>query len=71
MDSSGIHVAGSATKLMGNGAQHALAIAAAACLCTRYQTTSRGLYREYFVTLKALVTELTACDHDMAATAQT
>jgi|TARA_B110000114_G_scaffold46493_1_gene49229 hypothetical protein len=56
---------------MGNGAQHAIAVAAAACLCSRYQTNPRGLSKEYFVTLKALVTELTACDHDMAATAQT
>ena len=71
MDSSGIHAAGSATKLMGNGAQHAIAVAATACLCSRYQTNPRGLAKEYFVTLKALVTELTACDHDMAANAQT
>jgi hypothetical protein len=54
MDSSGIHVAGSATKLMGNGAQHVIAVAAAACLCTRYQTTPRGLSKEYFVTTKVL-----------------
>jgi len=62
------HVAGSATKLMGNGAQHAIAVAAAASLCNRYQTTPRGMYKEYFDTLKTLVTELTACDHDMSAT---
>ena len=62
------HEAGSATNLIGNGAQHAIAFAAAAFLRKRYQATPRGLYKEYFATLKALVAKLTACDHDMNAT---
>jgi hypothetical protein len=37
------HVAGSSTKLMGNGAQHGVAVAAAAFLCNTHDTTPRGL----------------------------
>lgn len=33
------HIAGSVTKFMGNGAQHAIATAAAA-LCVKYETTA-------------------------------
>lgn len=61
------HVAGSATKLMGNGAQHGVAVAAAASLCIKHNTTPRGLYNELFDELRALVDDLTGCDHDMAA----
>ena len=61
------HVAGSATKLMGNGAQHGVAVAAAASLCNRYQATPRELYEHRLDELKALVGQLTSCDHDMAA----
>lgn len=59
------HVAGSATKLMGNGAQHGVAVAAAAHLCNLHETTPRGLYEERFAELRALVSQLTACDHDI------
>tara|TARA_B110000971_G_scaffold221083_1_gene266818 strand:- start:5675 stop:7519 length:1845 start_codon:yes stop_codon:yes gene_type:complete len=59
------HVAGSATKLMGNGAQHGVAVAAAAKLCLELETTPRGLYQSHLDLLKAKVDELTACDHDM------
>lgn len=61
------HVAGSATKLMGNGAQHGVVAAAAASLCNRHDTTPRGLYEERFSELQALVDELTDCDHDMTS----
>ena len=60
------HVAGSATKLMGNGAQHGVAVAAAAALCNKHDTTPRGLYEERLDELKELVEELSSCDHDMS-----
>lgn len=59
------HVAGSSTKLMGNGAQHGVAVAAAAHLCNKYETTPRGLYDERLSDLKELVEHLSDCDHDM------
>jgi FAD dependent oxidoreductase len=59
------HVAGSATKLMGNGAQHGVAVAAAAFLCNQHGTTPRGLYEDRLSELKGLVEQLTGCDHDM------
>ncbi|WP_457789650.1 FAD-dependent oxidoreductase [Pseudomonas sp. PL-6] len=61
------HVAGSATKLMGNGAQHGVAVAAAAALCNKLGTTPRGLYENHLDELKGLVHQLTRCDHDMAS----
>ncbi len=59
------HVAGSATKLMGNGAQHGVAVAAAATLCLKYDVTPRGLLENHLDELKTLVASLTACDHDL------
>jgi hypothetical protein len=59
------HVAGSSTKLMGNGAQHGVAAAAAAVLCNRHGLTPRGLGQIRLVELKALVDQLTGNDHDM------
>lgn len=61
------HIAGSATKLMGNGAQHGVAVAAAASLCIKHDTNPRGLLQDHFEELSTLVTALTGCDHDMAA----
>lgn len=61
------HVAGSSTKLMGNGAQHGVAAAAAAYLCKEHNTTPRGLYKDHLSALKGLVHELAAHDHDMAS----
>lgn len=61
------HVAGSATKLMGNGAQHGVAVAAAAFLCNTLNTTPRGLYESHLGELRDLVDKLTSCDHDMAS----
>jgi FAD dependent oxidoreductase len=59
------HVAGSSVKLMGNGAQHGVAVAAAASLCNEFGITPRQLHDERLDDLKALVEQLTACDHDM------
>jgi hypothetical protein len=59
------HVAGSSTKLMGNGAQHGVAAAAAAVLCNRHGVTPRELGQIRLVELKALVDQLTGNDHDM------
>ncbi len=61
------HVAGSSTKLMGNGAQHGVAVAAAAFLCNQNDTTPRGLYDEKLDELRTLVDALTGHDHDMGA----
>ncbi|MCZ8134782.1 MAG: FAD-dependent oxidoreductase [Porphyrobacter sp.] len=61
------HVAGSATKLMGNGAQHGVAVAAAAALCCKLDKTPRALLESEFDELRRLVGELTACDHDMTS----
>jgi hypothetical protein len=61
------HVAGSATKLMGNGAQHGVAVAAAAALCIKHDTTPRGLLQAHFEELRVSVDALTGCDHDLAA----
>jgi len=59
------HVASSSTKFMGNGAQHGVAVAAAAFLCNEHNTTPRGLYDGYLSELRGLVNKLTSCDHDM------
>jgi hypothetical protein len=39
-------VAGSSAKLVGDGAQHGIATAAAAFLCNEYETAPRDLYDE-------------------------
>lgn len=59
------HVAGSATKLMGNGAQHGVAVSAAASLCIAKGISPRVLHDKFLDELKSLVKDLTACDHDM------
>ena len=59
------HVASSATKLMGNGAQHGVAVAAAAHLCLLLKTSPRDLYLEHLEELKSLVKNETNCDHDL------
>jgi hypothetical protein len=61
------HVAGSATKLMGNGAQHGIAVAAAAFMCNETDTTPRGLYGERLTELRDLVDSLTGHDHDLGS----
>jgi hypothetical protein len=61
------HVAGSSVKLMGNGAQHGVAVAAAAYLCNKHQTTPRGLYDDRLDELRGLVDTLTGHDHDLGS----
>lgn len=60
------HVAGSSVKLMGNGAQHGVATAAAAFLCNENGTTPRGLYDAHLDELIALVDKLSGHEHDTA-----
>jgi hypothetical protein len=61
------YVASSSTKFMGNGAQHGVAVAAAAFLCNQHNTTPRGLYDDHLSELGGLVNKLTSCDHDMTS----
>ena len=65
------HVAGSSVKLMGNGAQHGVAVAAAAFLCNEHETTPRGLLDDHFDKLRALVDGLTGHDHDLSSSPPT
>ncbi|WP_084350723.1 FAD-dependent oxidoreductase [Millisia brevis] len=51
------HVAGSNTKFMGNGGQHAIATAAAAYLCGKYDTDPRGIQRDHLDELRATVSD--------------
>ncbi len=57
------HVAGSSTKFMGNGAQHGIAVAAAASLCNKYGTTPRSLYDNHLDELRGAVDELSCAHH--------
>jgi len=52
------HVAGSVTKFMGNGAQHAIATAAAASLCISHAATPRQVHDHYLAELQALTAEI-------------
>lgn len=56
------HVAGSNTKFMGNGAQHAIATAVAAHLCKRYHTTPLGVYEQHLPELRTLAREVATSD---------
>ncbi len=56
-------VAGTSTKLMGNGGQHGAAVGAAAALCMKYETVPRGVYESHIEELREITTELTGCDH--------
>ncbi|MGH3402398.1 MAG: FAD-dependent oxidoreductase [Streptosporangiaceae bacterium] len=53
------HVAGSNTKFMGNGAQHAIATAAAAFLCRKYDTTPRGVHEAHLPELRDIARTFT------------
>ena len=53
------HIAGSNTKFMGNGTQHAVATAAAAHLCIKYGTTPRVVYQKHLAQLQSLATAIT------------
>ncbi|MGB3771174.1 MAG: FAD-dependent oxidoreductase [Rhodococcus sp. (in: high G+C Gram-positive bacteria)] len=50
------HIAGSVTKFMGNGAQHAVATAAAASLCLKYGITPRQVAERYLDELRTAIT---------------
>ena len=52
------HVAGSVTKFMGNGAQHAIATAAAAVLCNKYAVTPRRIHDQHLPELQALIADI-------------
>ncbi|RFU81419.1 pyridine nucleotide-disulfide oxidoreductase [Trichoderma arundinaceum] len=49
------HVASSNTKFMGNGAQHAIATAAAAHLCKKYNTTPRSVCDKYLDEMRDVI----------------
>lgn len=56
------HVAGSVTKFMGNGAQHAIATAAAAKVCLTHGTTPRGVYENHIDELQRTIATITHAD---------
>ncbi|KAH6967959.1 FAD dependent oxidoreductase-domain-containing protein [Ilyonectria sp. MPI-CAGE-AT-0026] len=56
------HVAGSNTKFMGNGGQHAIATAAAAHLCNKHRTNPRGVYENYMDDLRSIVLGITGAN---------
>ncbi|MEN0139773.1 MAG: FAD-dependent oxidoreductase, partial [Rhodococcus sp. (in: high G+C Gram-positive bacteria)] len=53
------HIAGSVTKFMGNGAQHAIATAAAAALCLKYGVSPRTIASDHIDELLRTVAGLT------------
>ncbi|MEM7217361.1 MAG: FAD-dependent oxidoreductase [Pseudomonadota bacterium] len=59
-------VASSSTKFMGNGAQHGVAVAAAASLCIRHDLSPRELGERHLNALKKLMHDLTHQDHDLS-----
>ncbi|OQU98447.1 hypothetical protein CLAIMM_04234 [Cladophialophora immunda] len=61
------HVAGSSTKFMGNGGQHAIATAAAAHLCRKYRTNPRGVYQNHIVELQRIAGRFTGLNYDIPA----
>ena len=63
---SATHIASSNTKFMGNGGQHAIATAAAAHLCRKYDTTPRGVYENHLSELQAVVAAITEADSNHA-----
>ncbi len=56
------HVAGSVCKFMGNGAQHAIATAAAAAIAIKYGATPRQVHDNHLSELKDLVAEARGAD---------
>lgn len=53
------HIAGTVTKFMGNGAQHAIAAAAAAALCLRYDIEPRDIGTSHIQELRQTIDDLT------------
>lgn len=56
-------VAGSNTKFMGNGGQHAIAAAASAHLCRKHCTTPRGIYEKHMEQLQNTVADVARREH--------
>ena len=56
------HVAGSVCKFMGNGAQHAIATAAAASLAVKYGASPRQVHDHHIAELQELVAEARGAD---------
>lgn len=56
------HVAGSNTKFMGNGGQHAIATGAAAYLCNKHGTNPRGVYENHMEDLKSIAVAITSAN---------
>jgi hypothetical protein len=52
------HVAGSSTKMTGNGGQHGIAVGAAALLCKKYNTTPRGVYETHIRELQGIIKDV-------------
>ncbi|KAJ5971188.1 uncharacterized protein N7479_001106 [Penicillium vulpinum] len=63
---SATHVAGSNTKFMGNCGQHAIATAAAAHLCHKYNTIPRGIYEKHLAELRDITVSITGPDTPVA-----
>lgn len=57
------HVAGSSTKFMGNGGQHAIATAAAAHLCKKYNTNPRAVGQNHMAELQTIAGGVTGVDY--------
>ncbi|KAL7953172.1 FAD dependent oxidoreductase domain-containing protein [Trichoderma compactum] len=55
-------VASSNTKFIGNGGQHAVAVAAAARLCKKYKTTPRGICEKHINEMRDLVNRISEGD---------
>jgi hypothetical protein len=53
------HIAGAATKRIGNGGRHGIAVGAAASLCKKYSTTPRGICKEHIQELQKIVKSIT------------
>lgn len=53
------HVAGSSTKMMGNGGQHGVAVGAAALLCKKYNTTPRSICEAHMQELQDIIKGIT------------
>jgi hypothetical protein len=53
------HIAGSSTKFMGNGGQHAIATVAAANLCLKYGIMPGDVCKEHLPELQSLATTVT------------
>lgn len=56
-------VAGTTTKLMGNGGQHGAAVGVAAALCKKYASTPRQIHDRHLAELQEKTGKITGCEH--------